>query len=332
MILAGDVGGTKTTLAVYEIGVGTVDKVLEETVSSRDKSSLQEIVMTFIAKHQVKGLTKACFGVPGAVVDGVCKTTNLPWVINEAALAKALKVPTVKLLNDLQAAAYGMLFLDDSELVVLNNGRSLNRQKNLGVIAAGTGLGEALLVWDGEKHLPVASEGGHTSFAPRNELEVELWRFLTARYRGHVSWERVVSGPGLAAIYEFLRGRSLEGKAPTETAYVRDRMQREDIGAVVGVEAVKGADALCVATAKLFCSLYGAEAGNLALKGMCTGGVYVGGGIAPRILPLLRESEFMEAFVDKGRFKDLLVGVPVVVSQNDKAPLIGAAHYASRLL
>jgi glucokinase len=278
-------------------------------------------------------LTKVCFGVPGAVDDGVCKTTNLPWVINEAALQKALKVPTVKLLNDLQAAAYGMLFLQDHELVVLNPGRSLNRSKNMGVIAAGTGLGEALLVWDGERHLPIASEGGHSTVSPRNELEVELWRFLSARNRnGHVSWERAVSGPGLAALYEFMRARSLEGKAPAETSYVRDRMQREDVGAVVGVEAVKGVDALCVASAKLFCTLFGAEAGNLALKGMCTGGVYVGGGIAPRILPLLKEPEFMQAFVDKGRFKDLLVGVPVVVAQNDKAPLIGAAHFASRLL
>lgn len=332
MILAGDVGGTKTALAVYEIGVGTVDKVLEETVSSKDKASLDEIVTSFVGRHQVKGLTRACFGVPGAVVDGVCKTTNLPWVITEARLQAALRVPQVKLLNDLQAAAYGMLFLDDRELVVLNPGRSLDRRKNLGVIAAGTGLGEALLVWDGEKHLPVASEGGHSSFAPRNELEVELWRFLAARHGGHVSWERVVSGPGLASLYEFMRTQAAAGKAPSETAYVRDRMQREDAGAVIGVEAVKGVDGLCVATARLFCTLYGAEAGNLALKGLCAGGVFVGGGIAPKILPLLRESEFMAAFVDKGRFKELLSGIPVVVAQNDKAPLIGAAHYASRLL
>ncbi len=333
MILAGDVGGTKTVLAVYEIGVGTIEKVVEETVPSRGKASLDELAKAFVARHEIQGLTRVCFGVPGAVVDGLCRTTNLPWVISEGRLSSALRVPKVKLLNDLQAAAYGMLFLDDSELVVLNAGRSLDRRKNLGVIASGTGLGEALLVWDGEKHLPVASEGGHSTFGPRNELEIELWRFLSARHGVHVSWERAVSGPGLASIYEFMRTRAAAGKAPAESSQVRDRMQRgEDPGAVVGIEAVKGVDALCVASAKLFCTLYGAEAGNLALKGLCTGGLFVGGGIAPKILPLLREGEFMAAFVDKGRFRELLSGVPVVVAQNDKAPLIGAAHYASRLL
>ncbi len=332
MILAGDVGGTKTVLAVYEPGLGRVDRVLEETVSSREHGSLDEIVGSFIQRHNVKGLQRACFGVPGAVVDGVCHTTNLPWVIAETTLANTLHVPRVKLLNDLQAAAYGMLFLDDSELVMLNAGRSLDRKKNMGVIAAGTGLGEALLVWDGERHIPVASEGGHSTFSPRTELEIDLLRFLQKRHGGHVSWERVVAGPGLANIYAFLREQAAAGKAPGETAYVRDRMQREDVGAVVGLEALKGVDPLCVASAKLFCSLYGAEAGNLALKGLCAGGVFVGGGIAPKILPLLREPEFMASFVDKGRFKNLLSGIPVVVAQNDKAPLIGAAHYASRLI
>lgn len=347
MILAGDVGGTKTVLAVYETGLNSVEKLIEETVSSKDQASLDDIVQAFVARHNVKGVTRACFGVPGAVIDGVCTTTNLPWTISESVLAKELRVPRVKLINDLQAAAYGMLFLDDSELVVLNPGRTVDREKNLGVIAAGTGLGEALLVWDGEKHIPMASEGGHTSFAPRNDLEIDLLRFLqkrlapstTATHVPHVSWERVVCGPGLANVYEFLRTQTASGKAPQETAYVRDRMQREDVGSVVGAEAVKGKDPLCVAAARLFCSLYGAEAGNLALKGLTTGGIFVGGGIAPKLLPLLREpanrpegTDFMAAFVDKGRFKTLLQGVPVVVAQNDKAPLIGAAHYAARLM
>ncbi len=337
MILAGDVGGTKTVLAVYETGLSSVEKLIEETVPSKGMASLDDIIEGFVKRHNVKGISRACFGVPGAVIDGVCETTNLPWTISEAVLSKELRVPRVKLINDLQAAAYGMLFLDDSELVVLNPGRSLDRSKNLGVIAAGTGLGEALLVWDGEKHIPMASEGGHTSFAPRTELEIELLRFLQKRLasstsNGHVSWERVVCGPGLANVYEFLRTQSGTNKVPHETAYVRDRMQREDTGSVVGIEAVKGTDPLCVAAAKLFCSLYGAEAGNLALKGLCTGGVFVGGGIAPKLLSLLKEPEFMAAFVDKGRFKTLLQGVPVVVAQNDKAPLIGAAHYAARLM
>lgn len=331
MILCGDVGGTKTVLAVYETGVGTVDKIVEETVPSRG-ASLEAIITSFMERHKVKGLTRACFGVPGAIVDGVCRATNLPWVIDERALATMLRVPKVKLLNDLQAAAYGMLFLKDDELVVLNPGRSLDRKKNLAVIAAGTGLGEALLVWDGERHIPMASEGGHASFSPRNDLEVALWQFLRERHGGHVSWERAVAGPALASLYAFLREHHAHRGGPEESPAVRERMQNEDIGAVVGLEAMKGTDALCVETARLFCSLYGAEAGNLALKGLATGGVFVGGGIAPKILPLLQEGGFMEAFVDKGRFRELLQGIPVVVAQNDRAPLIGAAHYAARLL
>jgi glucokinase len=328
MILAGDIGGTKTTLAVFESGVGSLEKIAEETFSSKAASSLDDLVSAFLARHNVKGLTRACFGVPGAVVDGVCRTTNLPWVIDERALARSLKVPRVRLLNDLQAAAYGMLFLDDSELVVLNPGRTVDRRKNLAVIAAGTGLGEALLVWDGERHIPMASEGGHCSFSPRNELEVELLRYLQKKHDGHVSWERVVCGPALGSLYEFLR----DVRGETETPYVRDRMQREDMGAVIGLEATKGADRLCVAAARLMCSLYGAEAGNLALKGLATGGVFVGGGIAPKLLAVLKDSDFMASFVDKGRFRELLAGIPVVVATNDKAPLIGAGQYAARLL
>lgn len=331
MILAGDVGGTKTVLAVYESGVGTLEKVVEETMPSRG-GSLDGIIADFVARHQVKGLTRACFGVPGAVVDGVCQTTNLPWTIDESVLKKSLGVAKVKLLNDLQAAAFGMLHLDESELVYLNPGHRIDRRRNLAVIAAGTGLGEALLVWDGERHIPMASEGGHTSFAPRDDLEVALLKFLQKKHGGHVSWERILAGPGLASVYEFLRGFYADGDGPKESALVRERMQREDVGAVVGIEAVKGHDQLCVAAAHLFCSLYGAEAGNLALKGLATGGVFIGGGIAPKLLPILRESAFMQNFVDKGRFRGLLSGIPIVVAQNDKAPLIGAANYASRIL
>ncbi len=331
MILAGDVGGTKTVLAVYENGVGSLERIVEETVPSTG-DSLDAIIASFVERHHVKGLTRACFGVPGAVVGGVCKTTNLPWTIDESVLATSLRVRRVKLLNDLQAAAYGMLFLDDSELVVLNPGHSVDRCKNLAVIAAGTGLGEALLVWDGEKHIPMASEGGHTSFSPRDDLEIALLKFLQRRHGGHVSWERVVAGPGLGAVYDFLKEHNGQNGGPGESARVAARIVNEDVGSVVGGEAVKGGDELCVAATHLFCSLYGAEAGNLALKGLATGGVFIGGGVAPKLLPVLRASAFMESFVDKGRFRGLLSGIPVVVAQNDKAPLIGAARFAARLL
>ena len=329
MILAGDVGGTKTVLALFEDGVGTLEKVVEATYRSPDHGSLDDLVHQFCAMHGRGGLHAACFGVPGPVIDGACRTTNLPWVIDESVLRTALKVPQVRLLNDLQAAAYGMLFLPEEDFFILNAGRTLDRRRNMAVIAAGTGLGEAMLVWDGEKHIPVASEGGHASFSPRDDQEVELLGFLMQRLGGkgaHVSWERAVAGPALHSLYGFLKSRG--GR---ESPSVQERLVREDPGSVIGLEAVNGTDALCEETVQFFCRLYGSEAGNLALKCVATGGVFIGGGIAPKILPVLQKSGFMEAFVDKGRYRSLLEGMPVLVAKNDRAPLIGAARYAARL-
>ncbi|HEY1098386.1 MAG TPA: glucokinase, partial [Myxococcota bacterium] len=260
-----------------------------------------------------------------------CKVTNLPWVVDEAVLSSTFAIPRVHLLNDLQAAAYGMLFLDDSELVSLTPGLTLDHKKSFAVIAAGTGLGEALLVWDGEKHIPMASEGGHTSFAPRTDVEYALLKFLQARHGQHVSWERLVAGPGLGAIYAFLKEHHAQHGGPLESPRVRDRIAAEDDGSVIGAEAIAGSDDLCVAVVDLFCALYGAEAGNLALKGLATGGVFVGGGVAPKLLPILQRSSFIENFRSKGRFRELLESVPVVVASNPKAPLIGAARFAARL-
>jgi glucokinase len=335
MILAGDVGGTKTVLSLYESGVGSLEKVVEATYPSKPWASLQEIIQEFLRTHQGAGVQTACFGVPGAIINGECTTTNLPWVIRETDLKATFGFRQVRLLNDLQAAAFGMLHLPDSDLILLNPGRSLDRRRNLGVIAAGTGLGEALLVWDGERHIPMASEGGHTSFAPTDELEVELLAFLSHKHAGkgegdrfaHVSWERVLSGPGLASVYEFLLSRG--GQEGDEV--IRRKAAGEDLGAVVGLLAVSGKDPVCLEAARLFCKLYGAEAGNLALKGLCTGGMFIGGGVAPKLLPVLRESGFLAAFCAKGRFAPLLAGIPVVVAKNDRAPLIGAAHFAARL-
>jgi len=327
MLVAGDVGGTKTVLALYEVGVGSLEKVREQTFPSGGFPSLEAIVEKFLAGGPKQPLRAACFGVPGVVIDGRCKTTNLPWVIEEGALAGALSVAHLKLLNDLEACAYGMLHLKRDELSNLSPGLGGPKKGNIAVIAAGTGLGQAMLYWDGWRHHPVASEGGHASFAPQSDDEVGLWKFLHKKYGGHVSWERVLSGMGVANIYEYLKDA---GRHP-ESPKVAEKLRHQDPGAVIGMEALAASDPLCTATLEMFASLYGAEAGNLALKCLATGGVYVAGGIAPKIWPVLKRGGFMKAFVDKGRLGELMRTIEVNVAMNAAAPLLGAAHFAARL-
>jgi glucokinase len=272
-------------------------------------------------------LTAGCFGLPGAVLEGKCTTTNLPWTVEEAHLAAALAVPRVKLLNDLEATAYGMLFLQPAELAALNPRAGPRRRGSVAVLAAGTGLGEALLAWDGQHYHPVASEGGHVDFAPRSEQEIELLRYLR-RQHDHVSYERVLSGPGFFSLYCFLRDSGAGIPTPALTEALAGAA---DPSAIVSHFGLSGADPLAAAALKLFCSLYGSEAGNLALKCVAIGGVFLGGGIAPKILPALQGGAFLEGFVSKGRFRPLLESMPVLVSLNPGAGLLGAAHFAARL-
>jgi glucokinase len=326
MILAGDIGGTKTVLALYEAGEGGLRETTSEQFPSAEQGSLEEIVERFLAGRGSPGLEAACFGVAGAVLDGHVDLTNLPWpALTESGLSAALGGAPVKLLNDLQAAALGMLALPGTSLVELNP-EARERPGNVAVIAAGTGLGEGFLVWDGERHHAVATEGGHTSFAPRNEEEIELLRFFQERH-GRVSQERVVSGMGMRDLYDFVRARSGEPEPATLTG----RLASEDAGRVVTELGLSGEDPVCRRTLELFCTLYGAEAGDLALKTLAIGGVYVGGGMAPRLLPLLREGGFMAAFRDKGRFAELLSRVPVRVATDPRTPLLGAARQAFEL-
>ena len=326
-ILAGDVGGTKTVLTLYDTSSGALEVVRGATFPSQAFAALEDVLVHFLDAGERKALRAACFGVPGAVVDGRCKTTNLPWMLEEAALAVALGAPKVKLLNDLEAAAYGMLHLRPDELTPLTPPDVVARKGNIAVIAAGTGLGEAWLHWDGWSHHPIACEGGHSSFSPNDPVEDALLVHLRAKLGGHVSWERVLSGPGLANVYTFLRdtGRG------EESAAVRDEIGDEDVGAVVGRRGVEGSDPLCTAAVELFARLYGSEAGNMALKLLTIGGVYVGGGVAPKILPVLQQGGFLEAFRAKGRFRPLLETIPVLVATNAEAPLLGAAHFAARI-
>jgi glucokinase len=321
-LLAGDVGGTKTVLTLVE--AASERTILEATFPSRDFPGLEAIVERFLAAGPPVEIAAACFGVAGPVVDGRAVTTNLPWRLDEAALARAIPAPRVRLLNDLEAAAHGVLELPGSDLATLQPGTPRPGHKAL--IAAGTGLGEALMIWDGARHVVVASEGGHGDFAPRNDLETDLLRFL-AREFGHVSYERVLSGPGLFNIYRFLRDTGWA----TEPPALRDAIARGDPSAAVSEAALAGEHPLAAKALEMFVSIYGAEAGNLALKAFALGGVFVGGGIAPKIRARLADGTFIQAFRDKGRLAPFMAAIPVHLVLNPKAPLLGAVAVARAL-
>lgn len=321
-ILAGDIGGTNTRLALFELEEGLLKQVIVEIFHSREFESLDLIVQRFIEKHKLR-IEYACFGVAGPIKSKRSETSNLAWLVDALQLATELGIKTVELINDLEASAYGIALLEPKDLLVLNEGVPV-QGGNVALISAGTGLGEAGLQWDGDHYQPFPSEGGHADFAPRNELEVELFLHLLKQY-GHVSFERVLSGPGLYNIYEFLRDTG-RGEEP---AWLTEQMRREDPSAVISRAALEGSCELCVHTLDLFVSIYGSETGNLALKLMATGGVYVGGGIASKIIQKLKDSTFMKAFVSKGRMKFLLEAIPVRVILNDNTALLGAARLAA---
>lgn len=326
MLLAGDIGGTKTVLALFEDGPHGLRLVRDETFPSQSAGSLQELLTRFLETGGGPALRAACFGVAGAVVDGHSKATNLPWEMDEAELAAALHLPRVRLLNDLEAAAYGVLVLAPGRLQTLQAGTARRGPATMALIAAGTGLGEAIITWDGRRPHVLASEGGHVDFAPRSKVEAALWAALQADF-GHVSYERVLSGPGLVNIYRFLRSyRMLD-----EPAALRERLAVGDPSATISEVGLAGEDPVCTESLTLFVSIYGAEAGNLALKALAVGGVFVGGGIAPKILPRLKAGPFIEAFRDKGRLAELLQTVPVHVVLEPRAPLLGAADRARTL-
>ncbi len=322
MILAGDVGGTHTRLAFFEERGGRLTAVAEATFPSREFGSLEAVLRRFRAAYSCP-VTGACFGVAGPVRRGRCEATNLPWVVDAGLLARELGLKSVGLINDLEANAWGIALLGEKDFALLNAGAP-DASGNAVVIAAGTGLGEAGLYWDGKAHRPFATEGGHADFAPRNRLEVELLEYLLTQFQ-RVSYERVVSGPGLLNIYRFLR----DGGHAEEPPWLAEAVRQEDPPAIIVQAALDGKSELCIRALDLFVSLYGAEAGNLALKVLATGGVYLGGGIAPRIVQKLTEPAFLDAFTFKGRMRPLLQAMPVRVILNDKAALLGAARVAS---
>ena len=320
MILAGDVGGTKVHLALYDFTNGNLQYTRDERFPARDYSGLEDIVREFLGGDQP---TSACFGVPGPVRDGRLRLTNLPWTLDSRELAHNLKIEHVFLINDLEANGYGVAELKADQIFTLAEGDA-SQIGNRALIAAGTGLGEGILAWNGRIHVPMPSEGGHTDYGPRNEDEIDLLRFLKQKYNGRVSYERVVAGMGITNIYDFLRDvRGME-----EPAWLRDRLASEDPNAVITELALAAKSELCEKTLDMYVSAYGAEAGNLALKILSVGGLYLGGGIAPRILEKLKDGAFMRSFTDKGRLSQLLISMPVRVILESRAALLGAAAYA----
>jgi glucokinase len=326
VILAGDIGGTKTVLALCDGNAKGAPRVIrDQTFASTEAPSLEALLGQFVAPDDTAKLTAACFGVAGPVVGGAAKITNLPWTITAGSLTNQLGGIPVTLLNDLQSTALGMLVLPDQAFEVLQRGEPAADQPTIAVIAPGTGLGEALLVAHGHDYRALPSEGGHADFAPSTDDEIDLLRFLRGRHGDHVSVERVLSGAGLVDLYAFTRGRTGEA----EPAWLTAELAKHDRAAVISQAALDRRDAACVRALEMFVAILGAEAGNLALRGLATGGVVLGGGIPPKILPALKAGRFVDRFTAKGRFAAWARGLTVRVALEPRASLLGAAHHAA---
>jgi glucokinase len=325
LILAGDVGGTKTHLGLFRRLGPVVEVVRERLYATSEFASLESACANFLG--DAVSVDAACVGVPGPIIDGRAHATNVAWQLSSAVLSRALNGIPVRLINDLAATAYGVIHLKSSELAVLHRAENPPKHGNIAVIAAGTGLGESALVWDTDQYYAVASEGGHTDFAPHGEEQIELLRFLEAEF-GHASYERVLSGPGLSNIYRFVRARSHSD----EPAWLSEQIAAGDHAAAVSEAALAGRDPVCVHATTMFCDIYGSEAANLALKVLALGGVFLGGGIAPKILPMLMQGQFVHGFLSKGRLNEILSRIEVRVALNPAAALLGAAHCAAAML
>ncbi len=323
--LAGDIGGTKTNIGLFASGKKRPRLKAAHTYSSVDAKGLETILERFFREH-ASSPGSAAFGIAGPVINGRSRTTNLPWVVSETRIRKHFGWKNVRLLNDLAATALSIPFLGRSQITALNRARGKKRG-NIGVVAPGTGLGEALLVFRDHHYVPLSSEGGHVDFAPKTEEEVSLWRYLHGQF-GHVSVERVLSGQGLVYIYRWLK----ESGRYQEPESLKERMETADPAEAI-TESALGSDLpLCRQALDHFVSILGAVCGNLALTAMTTGGIYLGGGIPPKILPALEEGLFLEAFRNKGRFQEFLEKVPVRVILDSKAALLGAAISAEEMV
>ncbi len=329
IVLAGDIGGTKTNIGLFEVRNKRVNSIIEQSYPSSAYLSLADIIEQFLAaleKPLQQQVTQACFGVAGPVENNCCQVTNLPWFVDAQQIEQQFSWQNVKLLNDLEANAWGLAALSDGDFICLNPGQKY--LANASIIAAGTGLGQAGLFWDGKRHIPFASEGGHSDFSPATEHEYSLHQYLQEKYQGHVSWERIVSGMGLVNLYQFL----CQDRQQQSPSWLQKQMIEADAAAAISKAALATDstrhDDLCLQALDWFVHFYALEAANQALKIMSRGGVFLGGGIAPKIIKHLQTGSFMKSFVNKGRMQNLLQSMPVNVIMNDKTALYGPAIYA----
>ncbi|MGZ4953998.1 MAG: glucokinase [Methylobacter sp.] len=325
--LAGDVGGTKTLLALFDAEGDDVKCLKKEQFSSTHYQTFTELLTSFLTDTNCTQIAAVCLGVAGVIANGSCETTNLPWELSSKEIGERVNTQNVWLLNDLEATAWGLLDLPEHNFVELNPDAQ-SQQGNIAVIAAGTGLGEAIIAWNGSAYHIIASEGGHADFSPTNEREIALLKHLLAKYSERISCERLISGEGLVNIYQFLKHASYAQTNPETELQMTER----DPAAVIGEAGVAGSDALCVEALNLFCRLYGAESGNLALKCLSYGGVYLAGGIAAKVLAVLQQGEFMQSFLAKGRCRAVLQKIPVKVCTDPEVALLGALSYAKKRL
>src|ERR1700731_1219171 len=321
MILAGEIGATRTRLAAFETQGNQLQCAVEKTYMSQQHDGLPGILAHFIKTEGIP-VHSACFGVAGPVRAGRSKISNLPWVIDAREIAKQLRLNSVGLLNDLEAYAYGIDGLESKDFITLSEGAE-DAEGNRAVISAKTGLGIAGLYWDGFRHHPFACEGGHADFAPRNDLQMELLAYLQKKY-GRISCERILSGPGIKNIYDFLR----DAHKAEEPEWLRSQLSAApDPPALISQMALEGKAAICNQALSIFVSVFGAETGNCALNFMSTGGIFIGGSIAAKIVPKMKDPRFLESFLSKGRMENLLKDMPVKIVANDGCGMIGAARY-----
>ena len=321
MILAGDVGGTKVRLALFDPQKEEREFTDEQKFASRDFANFTDLLKKYLEGHQGKQIKCAGFGIAGPVNNDVCKAMNLPWVISAREIEKGLKIPKVYLTNDLLANAWGLRCLAHEEFFTVNRGEA--GTGNQALVSAGTGLGEAGLYWDGKSHQPFPSEGGHCDFAPTTEEEIVLWRYLKEQFK-HVSYERVLSGAGLFQIYRFL----VDSKREKESPFISPISGEKEPQRIITEKAASGECRACAHACRIFTSIYGSAAGNTALKFLAVGGVFLGGGIAPHLLSFFQDERFIEAFISKGRLSSLLSKIPIKIVLNEKTALLGAARYA----
>ncbi|MDH6254161.1 glucokinase [Chryseobacterium sp. H1D6B] len=321
IVLAADVGGTKTELALFQIKKKKLVSIKSERYATTDHNSFVKAIRHF-HEDKTSVIDCACLGVAGTVDGDKVRGVNFAWEIDAKKLEADLDIKSVLLINDLQANAYGLSALEDSDFKIISKGEKI--EGNAVVISPGTGLGEAGMYWDGSYFHPYATEGGHSNFAPNDELDLELWKFLNEKF-DHVSWERVISGQGINNIYEFLRNY----RGEKEPDWLTEQLKDNDSSKVISAAAIEKKDSVCVETMELFLKYLAVESSQLALKAKATSGIYIGGGITPKVLNLIDKKEFYKNFINVGRMEHLLKTIPIKVVLNDKTALMGAAYYAA---